>query len=209
MEKIKFLQSKKFLTNLFLGLSGIIVLLMGYYTYTNLTKFFDMRSEISINEILHSSLTEADTNVQNELNTTNEENTALKKQIYDEVNLVLPGDENHTYLTRSLEKFETDFNRLKDPFNISNLQYQKAELPGEKAYRKLPLKLTIHSSYNNFFKFLEFIQNSGTLSEGTRLLDIDSITINFVKPKGAEDNTSGQDEINFNISMNAYIRSQK
>ena len=40
-------------------------------------------------------------------------------------------------------------------------------------------------------------------------MDIDSITINFVKPKGAEDNTSGQDEINFNISMNAYIRSQK
>lgn len=206
--KTSLFQSSKLQTNLFLGLSAVIFLLMAYYTYTNLTKYLDMRSEIEINETLHGALTETDTRVLNELNRVNDENSALKKQIFDEINLVLPSYENHTYLTRTLEKFETDNNRLRDPFNVTNLQYQKEGKATDQPYRKLPFKMTIHSSYNNFFKFLEFVQNSGTLSDGTRLLDIDSITINFTKPKGDADNTSGQDEINFNISMNAYIRSQ-
>jgi len=204
----KLVLSKKLLANVFFGLSAALVLFMAYYTYVNLSKYLDMRNEISVNETLHSSLTEKDTLVQNELNKVNEENSALKKQIYDEINLVLPSFENHTYLTRTLEKFETDNNRLRDPFNISNLQYQKQTKADAMPYTKLPFKLTIHSSYNNFFKFLQFVQNSGTLSEGTRLLDIDSITINFTTPKGDSENTSGQDEINFNISMNAYIKSQ-
>jgi hypothetical protein len=204
----KLVLSKKLLTNVFFGLSAVLVLFMVYYTYVNLSKYLDMRNEISVNETLHNSLTEKDTLVQNELNKVNDENSALKQQIYDEIDLVLPSFENHTYLTRTLEKFETDNNRLRDPFNISNLQYQKQTKPDGMPYTKLPFKMTIHSSYNNFFKFLQFVQNSGTLSDGTRLLDIDSITINFTTPKGDSENTSGQDEINFNISMNAYIRSQ-
>lgn len=115
--------------------------------------------------------------------------------------------EQHTVLTRSLEKLESDFNRTLNPFIIGNLQYLAPVVIEEANYSILPIRLTIHSSFENFFAFLNYIENSGTLSEKTRLLDISSITINFVSSQGAPENLSGRDEINFNVSMSAAFRS--
>jgi Tfp pilus assembly protein PilO len=206
MKKITFLQSKQLQTNIYIGLCAVILVIIGYYTYTNLTKFLGMREEISINETLHGSLVDTDKRVADELQKVNQDNSALKQKIQNELELVLPVLENHTILTRALEKFETDTNRVKDPFNISNLQYLTVTKVKDANYQALPIRMTINSSYNNFFKFLEYVGNSGALSDGSRLLDIQSITINFVNPKGSPNNVSGQDEINFNVSMNAYLR---
>ncbi|MBN1494316.1 hypothetical protein JW911_01110 [Candidatus Peregrinibacteria bacterium] len=206
MEKLKFLKSKDIQGKIYLVLSIILLLTVGYYSYTNFTKFFDMREEIAVNEKLHSALVSVDQTVADELKKVKEEGSALEQKIKNELDQVLPKTENHTALTRALEMFSNNLNRLKDPFVVSNLQYMKLETPKSGNYQVLPIKMTIHSTYSNFYKFLDFIDNSGALSDGSRLLDVQSIIINFVSPKGSQNNLSGQDEINFNISINAYIR---
>jgi len=206
MEKLKFLKSKDVQTKIYLVLSVIVLLIMGYYSYMNFSKFFSMREQISVNEKLHSALVSTDQNVGDELKKVKEEGSALEQKIKNEIELVLPKTESHTSLTRAIEKFSNDINRVKDPFMLSNLTYSEPEIPESGNYNILPVKMTIHSTYSNFYKFLDFIDNSGALSDGSRLLDVQSIVINFVSPKGSEDNISGQDEINFNASINAYIR---
>ena len=204
--KLNFLQTKEFQTKLYTGLIVVLLLIMGFYTYTNLTKYLSVLSETNVNVTLHNVLKDSDKNGEAELQKINTQDNTMYQTIQDQLNLVLPQTENHTILTRNLEKFETDNNRAKDPFNISSLQYMPIKIQASKDYDILPLSLTIHCSYTNFFKFLEYVGNSGTLSDGTRLLDIQSIVINFMSPKGTDNNISGQDEINFNVSINAYIR---
>jgi hypothetical protein len=169
-------------------------------------KLLEVRAEVATNETFFEGLEQTNKRIENELNTIKAENKDLTQTIQNQLDLVLPETEDYTSLTRSLERFASEIHRLKNPFMISNLQFTKAK-GGDLGYEVLPFKMTIQSSYDNFFKFLKFVENSGTLSDETRLIDIQSIIINFVTPTGSEGNTSGKNEINFNVSMNAYYRS--
>ena len=206
MEQTSFFKSRQFQVRLYGILSIILILIMGYYSYTNVSKMLDMRGKISTYNQLHNSLSETDGRLDDELSTTKEENSELVQKIQSELEYVLPPTENHTELTRTLEAFANDVHRTKNPFVINSLQYQSPQAAEEGNYNILPFTLSIHSSYDNFFKFLEYVSNSGTLSDKTRLIDIQQIVINFVSPQGTQGNLSGQDEINFNVSMQAYFR---
>jgi hypothetical protein len=208
MFKNKSFKNRDFQLKIFGGLSLILALFLAYYLYTNIATFMEMRSETASLRTLHSALQTTDKRLDGELGNIKTENEELVTAITEELNYVFPGTENHTLLTRTIESFSTDINRTKNPFLISNLQYLKPQIKENSDFVTLPLKMTIHSSHENFIKFLEYVENSGTLTEKTRLLDIKSIVINFVSPKGAQGNTSGKDEINFNVSMNSYFKSE-
>jgi len=169
-------------------------------------KYLDVRNETESNAQIFTSLEENEKRITAELQTIQEENKDLSQTIQSDLDLVFPENESHTNLTRTLEQFANDIHRIKNPFIINSLHYLETNKVEDANYSALPFKMTIHSSYANFFKFLEFVENSGTLSDQTRLLDINSITINFVSPSGSIGNISGEDEINFNASLNAYFR---
>jgi hypothetical protein len=207
MEQTSFYKSRQFQVRLYGILCVILVSIIGFYSYTNVTKMLDMRTNISTYNQLHNSLSETDGRLDDELGTIKETNSELVQKIQSELGYVLPGTENHTDLTRTLESFANDVHRSRNPFMINSLQYQSPQKAEEGNYNILPFSLSIHSSHENFFKFLAYIDNSGTLSEKTRLLDIQKIVINFVSPQGTQGNISGADEINFNISMHAYFQS--
>jgi hypothetical protein len=209
MDATSFLKSKFFQLRLYAVLTVVLLAVLGFYSYTNTMKLLDIRAEIETNNNIYSTLTETDNRIANELETVKLENEDLTLTIQNQLDLVMPQGEALTSLTRILERFASDIHRLKNPFMISNLQFVKSKTNEELGYDVLPFKMTIQSSYDNFFKFMEFVENSGTLSDETRLLDIQSIVINFVTPTGAENNTSGRDEINFNVTMNAYYRSSE
>jgi len=207
MAQNSFYHTRQFQIKLYGGLSILLILLIGFYTYTNTSKMLEMKKEIKMHEQLHSTLATTDKALTDELRTRKEEGSKLSQNIQNELDFVFPRNENHTFLTRTLEQFENNVNRVKDPFVINNLQYLKTTKVEDKDYSILPIKATIHSSYDNFFKFLKYIENSGTLSDKSRLLSIQSISINFVSPQGSQGNTSGTMEINFNVSINAYFKS--
>lgn len=193
---------------IFGGLSIILGLFIGYYLFTNITTFLDMRSETTSLKSLHNALQDTDKRLDSELDNIKKDNEELVTAVSDELNYVFPEKENHTLLTRTIESFSNELNKTKNPFLISNLQYLKPEVSKDGDYMILPFKMTIHSSHDNFIKFLEYVEDSGTLSEKTRLMDIQSIVINFVSPQGSQGNISGKDEINFNVSMNSYFRTE-
>lgn len=209
MDATSFLKSKFLQLRLYAVLTVVLLAVLGFYTYTNAMKLLDIRTQITTNDNIYNSLVETDNRIADELETVKTENEDLTLTIQNQLDLVMPNGEELTSLTRTLEGFAGDIHRLKNPFMISNLQFTKSKESPDLSYEVLPFKMTIQSSYDNFFKFLEFVENSGTLSDETRLLDIQSIVINFVTPTGAESNTSGRDEINFNVSMNAYYRSSE
>lgn len=206
MDATSFLKSKFFQLRLYAVFTLVLLAILGFYTYTNVMKLLEIRSEIETNESFYTSLNETDNRIEDELETIKSENKDLTQTIQNQLDLVLPEGEELTSLTRTLESFAGDIHRIKNPFMISNLQFTKNKTNTELSYEILPFKMTIQSSYENFFKFMKFVENSGTLSDETRLLDIQSIVINFISPTGTEGNTSGRDEINFNVSMNAYYR---
>lgn len=204
---MKLLRNKDLQLKIFGSLSIILALFIGYYLFANITTYLNMRNETASLTTLHSALQDTDKRLESEMENTKEDNEKLISTIAEELNYIFPENENHTLLTRTLESFSNDLNRLKNPFLISNLQYLKAQKSEDEKYMILPFTMTIHSSHENFIKFLEYVENSGILADKTRLIDIQSIVINFVSPKGSQGNISGKDEINFNISMNAYFRS--
>jgi len=209
MKKEKSFKNKDLQLKIFGGLSLILAAFLGYHIFTNTMTFLGMREDISEIKQLHAAIQKTDERLDGELENIKTENEELIASINDELSYVFPENENHTLLTRTIESFSSDINRLKNPFIISNLNYMKAQQSKDGDYMILPTKMTIHSSHENFIKFLEYAENSGTLSDKTRLLDIKSIVINFVSPSGSKGNTSGKDEINFNVSMNSYFKSEQ
>lgn len=207
MAKQAFYKNRRFQIQIYGILSVILFLIIGYFSYTNIMKMLDMRATSASYEDLHSSLTVSENRVEEEYLSVREENKELAQQIQNELQFVFPKNENHTVLTRTLDQLSNDLNRSLEPFMMNNLQYMAPKDAEDDGYMVLPLKMTIHSSYNNFFAFLRYVQNSGSLRDKTRLLDMPSIVINFVSPSGTEGNISGQKEINFNVSANAYFRS--
>lgn len=167
----------------------------------------DMSAKSKTYQELHSSMAKTRNRVEKEYLEVKEENKDFQQRIKNELQLVFPENENHTMLTRNLDRLSNDLHRSLEPFMISNLQYMAPKEAEDNGHMVLPFRMTIHSSYNNFFAFLRYVQNSGSLSEQTRLLDMPSIVINFVSTRGTQGNISGQNEINFNVSANAYFRS--
>lgn len=207
MDTTSIFKSDYFQLRLYVVLSILLLGIVGYFTFNNVMKFLDVRAETQSNIEIFDNLENNEEIITTELANEQDGIQQLNQKIQTELELVFPKNESHTKLTRTLEQFANDIHRLKNPFIINNLQYLKSEKVDGENYSVMPFKMTIHSSYDNFFKFLEFVENSGTLSEKNRLIEITTITINFISPSGTIGNLSGQDEINFNATMNAYFRS--
>jgi len=207
MAKKTFYKNKRFISRLYGAICVILFVSLSYHVYTNTTKMLEMNAKSDSYSKLHPALSKTKNLSEQEYIEVKEENKELMQRIKNELELVFPNSENHTILTRNLDKLANNLHRSLEPFMISNLQYMASKEAEDNGHMVLPFKMTIHSSYKNFFAFLRYVQNSGSLSEKTRLLDMPSIVINFVSPSGAQDNISGQNEINFNVSANAYFRS--
>ncbi len=208
MAKKKLAENTGLQMKIFGGISIILALILGFYLYTNISTYLEMKEQTTSLNNLHSALEETDNRLDTELENNKEGNQELVIAVAEELDYVFPTDEKHTNLTRNIEAFSNDLHRKKDPFLISNLQYGDPKQHEADDYMILPFQMTIHSSHDNFIRFLKYVENSGTLTEKTRLLDIQSIVINFVTPKGSQGNTSGKTEINFNVAMNSYFRKE-
>ncbi|MEK9132091.1 MAG: hypothetical protein AAB606_00045 [Patescibacteria group bacterium] len=121
---------------------------------------------------------------------------------------ILPMDENYTDLTRALDDFFAENDKPNNPILQSNLSFSKGELvvstPGISA---LSFSMTIESTRDNFFKFLQFVNESGSLANGKRLMEINSINLSFVN--GGEVVQDLTQKINFTVGMTAYYQTPK
>jgi len=181
------------------GFALVLLAGLGIFGFFKVTSFLDLYSynknletsisgAITATEGLDSQIAEAKTVFQ-------ETNDSKNSDIAD----VLPSDEDITSLTRAFDDFSVDNNFSNNPFFISSITYNDSTESDTGTYMMLPLSVKVESSEDNFYKFLEYIENSGNLDNRVRLMDITDVSTTFVEDE--DSNT-----ISFSLNINAYFQ---
>lgn len=114
---------------------------------------------------------------------------------------ILPKEEEYTKLTRILDDFFDKNLKEADVIIANSLQYSPGAKLDIKSVSVLPLSINLVSSRENLFKFLQFVDNSGSLENGVRLLDIRSITMSLP--------ASSKEDITADLELKAFYRNQQ
>lgn len=121
---------------------------------------------------------------------------------------ILPLDENYTDLTRLFDNFFAENDSQGSPIFQSTLRFGKGvPVPQMPDVSLLPITMNIDASRDNFLKFLDFVNDSGSLENGRRLMEITSVQLNF--PEGGEVLKDPKQKMNFTVEMNAYFQTPK
>ena len=176
----------------------------GYFEYTKLAMAQD--AIVQEDEQLIA-LTDRQTKFHDEyLNSNNayqKEFQSINSQIED----VFPVTEDYTGLTMKLDKFVSELSRTNNPILMTNLDFSRSA-EGDGDYMIMPFSVNITTTRSNFETFMRFIQNSGELQEGTRLMDIKSLSMNFGGFIESEDETTTISEpiLSVNMTANSYFQ---
>lgn len=181
----------------------VVLLSFGTYTGFKIREYITLKSGVDTNAKLITVLqTDASSEkAAYEINRT--KNEEIITEIEKKLKSLFPETDDYTNLTRQLDKIEEDLNRINDPFEVSNIDFMNVSNDGK--YSILPIRMSIKSSGENFTKFLHFLENSGSLNDGFRLMDISSIRLSFQEASEPGE----QNMINFSVLLNAYFQGGK
>lgn len=103
--------------------------------------------------------------------------SAGRQSVAQQIELVFPAEEELTDITRLFDDFEHKNNFESNPFLISSISY--LSISEEDSYRVLPMSIQMTASKKNFLKFVDFIENSGSLESEVRLMSIEDLSIGY------------------------------
>jgi len=176
-------------------------LALGYFKYS---EYIVVKAAVIENQSYLETLKNSVADEKVEFQNSKTEYDKLVGEMEDGFKEVFPSSDNYTELTRSFDLLESKLNRVKDPFLISNIDYQEIQTSEDGTYKYLPLRMTISASNDNFTRFMQYIEESGSLSEKVRLMDIQSINLSL-----NDNGNDGVNTINFSIKINAYFQGNK
>lgn len=130
-----------------------------------------------------------------------ETRTAFAKDMTDFSNIIgkiVPQGERYTEFTRALDEYFARNLTPENPILASSLRFGKGAQVEDTPFFNLPTSLTITSSPENFFKFLRFVEQSGSIETGTRLMDIQGIRINFT-----------EEDVSFTVDLRTFYRPEQ
>ncbi|MBP9770797.1 hypothetical protein KBC97_01405 [Candidatus Gracilibacteria bacterium] len=179
----------------------LFVSLMGFYTYSKWTDYQLARQGIAQNKNFIASLTNNVTTEKAVADIKNEESVQLNKDIAQKLKVIFPTVDDYTNLTKQMDAYEVQLSTKSNPFEVSNIDYQ--DPIKNDTYSILPMRMSIRSSRDNFTKFLHMVENSGSLKENKRLMDISSIRLNF---ENNDQNSGASEIISFSVQINAYFQ---
>lgn len=192
-----------------LYLIGVVIagLLVAYYGIEKYLEYSEKATIVSESETSLTALTETKktdgdvyTKVQTEYKTQDEE---MQKGLA----LVFPSAENYTELTKILDAYFKENNRGSESIIATDMQFGTPVADSGGKYDILPISMNITASEKNFYKFLSFIQDSGTLSKKLRLLDLKSVQMNFADDESGS--ASSKNKIQFRAEIQAYFQKDK
>lgn len=117
---------------------------------------------------------------------------------------VFPSSEDYTALTEDLDQLVLTLNRQSPSIFMSNLKFSQPRFEEERGYAVLPFSMTLQTTRANLERFLAYAENSGSLDDASRLLDVRSININFPGQGGGA--TQGADLLSVSLNVNAYFQ---
>jgi len=179
-------------------LTLLVVVAGGTFTYFKVQHYMALQGAIAQNQTLLQKLNGESAGIEKNLTEITEKFKTEEERFHRQLLAVLPEGEQYTQLARDLDIFfEENFTEA-STFVASSLRFGQGTQSGD--YAILPVSLTIESSEKNFFKFMEFVENSGALAENTRIMDIQSVRIAL---PGEEASTGNY---NYTVNLNAYSR---
>lgn len=126
---------------------------------------------------------------------------ALNKQIDASASEILPKGDQYTELTRQMDAIEKELSAT-EVFEISNINYGSESFDEETGYGILPVKMNIKSSQDNFIRFLQMLETSGSFANKLRLMSVSSIRLNFDSGSAS----TGSKMITFSLQLDAYYQ---
>ncbi len=193
---------KKIAKNYFI-FAFIVLVIAGVYGYFQAVKLLGAQDALSKEQDLLISMQKSNDELAKQYAEIKNKYNEDFKSIRLYINSVLPPYDNYTELTRQLDDVITKYDTNQKDIFMSNLQFGKPRVKADNDYATLPFSLTLKTTQENFKKFLLFVENSGSLDAGTRLLSINSIAMNFPKSENSDDK---KEVINVNLSLNAYLQ---
>lgn len=179
----------------------LFISLMGFYTYSKWVDYQLANQGITQNKNFIASLTNNVTTEKAVADIKNEESVQLNKDIAQKLKVIFPTVDDYTNLTKQMDAYEVQLSTKSNPFEVSNIDYQ--DPIKNDTYSILPMRMSIRSSKDNFTKFLHMVENSGSLKENKRLMDISSIRLNF---ENNDQNSGASEIISFSVQINAYFQ---
>ena len=195
------IQKQKISLKAYAALCLIFLAIVCAYTYFRWVDYSTFKAAIISNESMIDKLGQDSVNEKSDYLEKKSGLEELSGKIEGNLKTVFPSSDNYTELTRAFDAFEQELNRTKNPFVISNIEYQDVQVDPDGNYKYLPLRMNITSSRENFAKFLRYIETSGSILDNVRLMDIQSIHMSF-----NEDSESGDKSVNFSVKINAYFQ---
>jgi Tfp pilus assembly protein PilO len=111
---------------------------------------------------------------------------------------IFPEEADQNNLLREIETFFAKNHLSTNASLLSSISFSGSSSTEGSLYQTLPLSMSIECSESNFYKFLEFIETSGSLENEIRLMALDNISLNF-----GEDTTTN---FSFSVNANAYFQ---
>ena len=186
----------------------ILTLLVGFYVFMQYGKYAIYMNAITVNETSIENLKTLIANEEDEYELEKPGFQELQADMESNLVEVYPMKEDYTALTRAFDTYESSTHRKNNHFVISNIDYQEVQEDAETSANYLPLRMSITSSLENFQNFMYYIENSGSLTDKTRLMDIQSIRLNFSEGS-SEDETTGPEIISYSVKIHAYFQNLK
>jgi hypothetical protein len=185
-----------------------ILLLVGIagYSYLQWNKLVIVKTGIETDKATLETLTKTLTDEKNAYFTGKSGFDEMNKTIDISAAEILPRGDKYTDLTRQIDGIEKELSKS-GSFEISNIDFG-APVLDKSEFGILPVRMNIKSSQDNFTKFLNMIQTSGSFSNKLRLMSISSIRLNFENGDSADGMVASTSSkmITFSLQLNAYFQ---
>lgn len=178
----------------------IVLVVMGFYSYKKWMEYSLASTGVEKNKELIDVLKDQTITEKTSYESQKNSFDTLNEDAEEKLGIIFPSEDNYTALTRQIDLYEKELATRNDTFEIANIDYQDP-IEGE-TYSILPLRMNIKSSSENFTKFLHMVENSGSIDEEVRLMDISSIRLTFEKDRDDPE----KENITFSVQINAYFQ---
>jgi len=180
-----------------------------FVSYFGIEKYFEYSEKTQIVSASEQNLAQLDKDKKSDTETSVKiltENKSRNEAVNKALSSVFPSSENYTELTKAFDEYFLANNRTNNPIIVTDMTFGAPADDTTKKYQILPISMNITSSEPNFYKFLQFVQDSGTLSKSIRLLTLKSIQMNFSEEDASKE---GRNALQFRADIDAYFQTDK
>ncbi|MDP2624703.1 MAG: hypothetical protein Q8P27_00790 [Candidatus Peregrinibacteria bacterium] len=175
---------------------GLVVMgITGWYGYNKFNELSDVKETVELTDDVLFDVESESREITENYQDAKKNSVDTYSENKEKIDTVFPEKEDLTSFTRALDDFSFENHYSSNPFFVSQLTY--GDVVSEDDYRYIPITMTLETSEKNLYKFIEYVNNSGSLDNGVRLMAINAITLQL-----SED----EDTLKVQLSLYAYIQ---